>query len=140
MASLHQFILSESVSLDRDTNRISYFHIVEQVNASEFPTALMQCVATATWSSETGDHERDFQMVLRVTPPGSEPQEFPLNFRFEEGKVRHRLIYRLSPIPLPAAGELRFAAILNGEVHRELVLPVLAVQVPVNVGPAANPA
>lgn len=115
MPQLEYFVVCESVSIDRDTNRISLFNIIEDlrpVSTKMGDAPVVQITAVACWNRQAGDEERDFQSVLRLRAPGDEPKEFPLNFRME--RPRHRLTFRLLGIPSLRPGELIFELLLNG--------------------------
>ncbi len=61
MPKLEYFLVAESVSVDQQTNRISFFNVVEQVNVPVFPFTIPQIVAVASWNTEEGDAKRTFR-------------------------------------------------------------------------------
>jgi hypothetical protein len=113
MARLEFFVVSESVSVDQQTNRLSLFNVIEQVASTNFPSALPSAVAVSMWIAEDGDDVRDFQCTLRITLPNGNPYEFASNFKFRAR--RHRVIQRVEGFPLNEPGVLRFEVLLNGE-------------------------
>lgn len=113
MARLEFFVVSESVSVDQQTNRLSLFNVLEQVASTNFPSALPSAVAVSMWMAEGGDDVRDFQCTLRITLPNGSPYEFASNFKFRAS--RHRVIQRVEGFPLNEPGVLRFEVLLNGE-------------------------
>jgi len=113
MARLEFFVVSESVSVDQQTNRLSLFNIIEQVASTKFPSVLPAAVAVSMWMAEAGDDVRDFQCTLRFTLPNGNRHEFASNFKFRAR--RHRVIQRVEGFPLNEPGVLRFEVLLNGE-------------------------
>lgn len=123
MPTLEYFVICESVSTDKDTNRVSLFNIVEEVNLHRRAEQgvprngipIVQFVAVSCWNRLPGDEGNDFQAMLRIHPtaPDVEAAEFPLNFTMQNR--RQRLLMRIAGIPEMPAGDLRFELLLNGE-------------------------
>jgi hypothetical protein len=113
MARLELFVVSESVSVDQQTNRLSLFNVIEQVASTKFPSVLPAAVAVSMWMADAGDDVRDFQCTLRFTLPNGKQHEFASNFKFRAR--RHRVIQRVEGFPLNEPGMLRFEVLLNGE-------------------------
>uniref|UniRef100_A0A7V4G6T2 Uncharacterized protein n=1 Tax=Desulfobacca acetoxidans TaxID=60893 RepID=A0A7V4G6T2_9BACT len=113
MAHMEFFIVSEEVSVDQQTNRLSLFNVIEQIMAADFPFSLLPCVAVSLWVAEQDDYKIDFQCTLRIISPGSENREFPINFKFLSR--RHRVIHRIHGVPINEPGLLRFEILLNGQ-------------------------
>ena len=112
MAKLEYFLVAESVSVDQSTNRISFFNVVEQVNVSEFPATIPQIIAVAAWNNEEGDDKKDFQVTLRITSPGGEPDDNTHNFRMPAKRSRAILVFQ--GIKLTGPGKLLVVLSLNG--------------------------
>lgn len=116
MPKLEYFLVCESVSIDKDTNRVSLFHVVEEfrpVQATENALVVTQLVAVCCWYEESGDAERDFQAVLRLRTPDGKERDFPMNFQMKSR--RQRLLFQLQGVPPLSAGELTFEVWLNGK-------------------------
>ena len=113
MARLEFFVVSEGISVDQFTNRLSLFNILEEVASPNFPFVLPSAVAVSLWMMEAGDDERDLQCMLRVTMPNVAKIEFTTNFK-TSGR-RHRVIQTIQGVPLNEPGVLRFEVLLNGE-------------------------
>lgn len=111
MARLEYFLVAESVSVDQQTNRISFFNVVEQVSSSKFPATIPQIIAVAGWNTDEGDDKKDFQVTVRITSPGGEPKDFHLNFRM--GAKRSRAILVFQGIKLAGPGKLVVELSLN---------------------------
>jgi hypothetical protein len=114
MPKLEYFVVSESVSVDQTTNRVSLFNVLEDVRSPEFPVTIPQIVATTAWNREPSDGDIDYQTMLRVYPPGEEaPKEFPLNFKIEHDRLRH--FHFISSLTIQQPGELKFEILINGQ-------------------------
>lgn len=116
MPRLEYFLVCESISTDKDTNRVSLFNIIEGVRVLPPGTPghiLAQFVAVSCWNSEPGDENKDFQAILRINAPGADPKDFEINFTME--RPRQRLCIHIQGIPELEPGELKFEMLLNGE-------------------------
>jgi len=107
------FVVSEDLSVDQQTNRVSLFNVLEQIAGPNFPLVLPSAAAISLWVAEAGDEGRDFQCMLRIILPNARQHDFTSNFRF--GARRHRVIQRLQGFPIDEPGVLRFEVLLNGE-------------------------
>lgn len=125
MARLEYFLVCETVSTDRDTNQTTIVNVFEDVPTPGFPIIIPKCTVIALFRWEAGDEGRDFQAVVRVTPPGEGHRDFNVNFRPEPNTRRHRVMQRIMGLSLSRAGDLRFEILLNGEHKAEHVVTVL---------------
>lgn len=116
MPSLEYFLVAESYSVDRQTNRVSLFNVIETVLTPQFPFAILTMVAVTAWNAEEGDTGQDFQATLRITGPveGGEEQ---LNTNFTINTVRHRTFQNIQGLPIIGPGELRLEILLN-DIHQ----------------------
>ena len=119
MPKLEYFLLAESVSIDRDTNTVSVFHIAEEI-WGRLPAVLPKLVAVSSWSVAEDEQGHDFQVTLRVSQPGiaeSSPPwdypDFPINFT--ANRTRHRIIHEVKDVRVSQFGDLVFEILLNGE-------------------------
>jgi hypothetical protein len=126
MPRLLFFIISESVSVDQRTNKLSIFNVLEELQTVQFPALLPQCAATSLWFRQPGDEDEDFQCILRVAAPNDEPHDFASNFRMT--RHRHRLVQAFQGLPVTAAGDLRFELLLNGTRVAEHIVTVIQTQ------------
>ncbi len=113
MPKLEYFLVAESVSVDQTTNRISIFHILEEIHVAKFPFALPLLAAVAQWNAEDGDVDRDFQVGLVIKPPDGQPKEFSQNFRMIHPRLR--TIMNLVGLPLTQPGTMTVEIKLNGD-------------------------
>lgn len=136
MPKLEYFLVCESVSVDRETNRISLFNVIEDVHlvkpgAEVSLPLVVNFVAVSCWNQDAGDDDQDFQAILRVhTPPADDGaaqyKDLSLNFRMQSR--RQRLLMRLvAPIlPLAHDGKLKFELLLNGKHCAEHEIGIIA--------------
>jgi hypothetical protein len=125
MPKLEYFLVCESVSIDRDTNRVSHFHVLEELRPgpSEQPGHLLaQLAAVCCWYEEPDDVGQDFQALLRLHTPEGNSREFTLNFHMKSR--RQRLVFHLQGIPPVVPGELKFEILLNGKHQAEHIVTV----------------
>ena len=113
MPKLEYFLVSESVSVDQQTNRASLFNILDEVRENKFPTVIPQAVVTSAWDYEVGDENIDYQVKVRVYLLGEEDLKvFPMNVKIEPNN-RHRLFMQLLNLQIKQPGELKFEIFLN---------------------------
>ncbi len=119
MPKLEYFLVCESMSTDSETNRVSLFNVLEDLqvaspestSVSHIPVA--QFVAVSCWNQERGDEVEDFQAIVKIHPPNGEPQQFTTNFKMEQ--PRQRLAFRIQGVPKLEPGQLKFELLINGE-------------------------
>ncbi len=122
MARLEYFLVAESLAVDRFTNRISLFHVIEEIRSASFPIVIPQAVAVSHWIAEAGDEGVDFQARLHMTTPDGVESNFPQNFRLVDRAGR--VIFGMSGVSIAREGVLRFELFLNGKstaTHEVLV-------------------
>jgi hypothetical protein len=118
MPKLEYFLVSESISVDRDQNAVSVFNILEEVAIPKTgPGVIATLVAVSSWIFDVEDVGKDFQVTLKVILPevaGPDiTKEFPINFTAP--KSRQRIYHRISGLPLQKASDVIFELLLNGE-------------------------
>ena len=115
MPALEYFLVSESISVDQDTNSLSLFGILEGLSGP-LPISVDKLVATSCWNMSEGEQDKDFQVALRITLDGEIlPESEELNVNFTTSRPRHRIFHFLRGLALPTAGSLVFEVLLNGE-------------------------
>ena len=117
MPKLEYFLVAESVSVDQDTNSVSIFNVLEEIEAAELPVVVPKMVAISSWLVAEHEHDSDFQVTLRFSGGGfEEAEEHPFNMR--RGKrARHRIFHWFKGVPFKKFGTVSFEVLLNGE-HR----------------------
>ena len=114
MPKLEYFLVSESVSVDQGTNRVSLFNILEEFRPNQFPTSIPQAIVTSAWNYESGDENIDYQVKVRISLSGEErSQDFLMNFKMEPN--RYRLFQEIVNIPIQQPGELKFEVFINNK-------------------------
>ena len=114
MPSLEYFVVCESSSVDRYTNRVSLFNVLEHIATTGFPGVFPQGIcAVIGWNMRREEVGQDLQVVLRIEIPGEEPRDLSKNFTVRT--KRHRTILTLQGLPLPRPGEYRFKILLDGD-------------------------
>ncbi len=115
MPKMEYFVVCESISIDHQTNRVSLFNIIEDlqpVGPEVQGDIIGQFVAVSSWNKSPEDEGKDFQVIHRIHTSGGEPKDFSLNFRMEN--PRQRLVLRIQGIPPVHPGILRIELLLNG--------------------------
>jgi hypothetical protein len=97
---------AQSSAVDSQTGRLSLFHLLEQVQATSFPTA-MSLTLVGMFAREAG--EPDEQSVRLKVDLGETPVfDSSVNFSFQ-GKQRSRVLMAMNGLGIPAAGRLTFS-------------------------------
>jgi hypothetical protein len=125
MPKLEYFLVCESVSIDKDTNRVSIFHVVEEfrpLQATENALVVTQLVAVCCWYEEADDAGKDFQTILRLCTPDGKERDFPMNFQMKSR--RQRLLFQLQGVPPLSPGDLTFEVWLNGKRQASHIVTV----------------
>jgi hypothetical protein len=102
---------AQSSAVDSQTGRLSLFHLLEQVQATSFPTAL-SLTLVGMFVRGAGEPE-DQSIRLKVELDESAIFDSSVNFSFQ-GKQRSRVLMALNGLAIPSAGTLSFS-FLSGE-------------------------
>lgn len=102
---------AQSSAVDSQTGRLSLFHLLEQVQATNFPTA-MSLTLVGMFTREAGDPD-DQSVRLKVELGETAILDSSVNFSFQ-GKQRSRVLMALNGLAIPSAGNLSFS-FLSGE-------------------------
>jgi len=116
MAKLEYFIVAESLSTDRETNRVSVFNVLEEITA-KLPTHFPRLTAVSAWNMAPEDRGQDFQVTLRIPQPWkeTEPKHLDFHVNFTTERSRHRVYHHIEGVPLKQGGDLKLQVLLNGE-------------------------
>ncbi len=113
-----------SVSIDRFTNRMSLFNVVEQINSPSFPLWMPEIsFVVAILRGEGDPQEFTAKTELRLGDKVLVQSNAPISFK--NGPIA-RNILNLRGIPIPAPGELTYRFPLDGEETATILIPVLA--------------
>ncbi len=115
MPTLEYFLISEGVSVDQRTNRLSIFNVFENVNAYDFPANVPLVIAVVSLIKEDEDQGKNFQLLLKIhSPEEKKTFEFSMNFIME--RERHRLLLNVDNMQIKAPGIITFEIYLNGDL------------------------
>jgi hypothetical protein len=113
MPRLEYFLVAEATSIDRETNNISIFNVLNDVRFESLPVIIPKGVAISCWiaSEQEIAEKSQLQAVLRIHAPGDEPRVYRGNFTCDV-RVQH-ILFEIVGMKIGAAGELRFDLDLN---------------------------
>jgi len=112
---LEYFIVSESYSIDHDSNKVSIFDILEEITVDEdkLPLRLPQACAVATWIVEEGDNKIEWQAKVRITNFEDKANDYTINLAFVEDALRHRIAFTIGHLPITKLGNMTVELLLN---------------------------
>src|SRR5438067_2048409 len=115
MASLEYFLVVESVSIDQATNRVSLFHVLEELGAKAFPAFVPQMVAVSSWNVPQEEWAQAIPVSLRVFAPGALEPTHEHSLTLEPGDTaRRRSLFGILGFLFDQPGDWRFELLLNG--------------------------
>jgi hypothetical protein len=115
-------IVSQSVAVDRFTNRLSLFNIVEAFQAPRFPLLIPE-VVVVSFIRRDENEPNIFETDLVVNLNGNRIGMSHLNVNFE-GRLYVRLIANFQNLPILAAGDLEFTIPLPNSEPIRTSIPV----------------
>lgn len=114
MPRLEYFVVSESVSIDKNRNTVSIFHVMNKIGLSPLPGAIPMLSAISGWEfSETELKDKaEFQVKFEFRTPGStEPKIFRSNLN---SSVRFKNVHlEIQEVPIEQAGDLKVTLYLD---------------------------
>jgi len=113
---------AEGIVRDVDTNNISAYNILEQLNSPGFPLFKQQVHYFAFLSREDAEPS-NYDLNLVVSNNDQTLLEVPLTADFQD-QLRNRQIVRIGGIAIPSPGQLIFRLL-----HGEQELSVYSVQI-----------
>jgi len=115
MPHLEYFLVSESISVDILTNRISLFHVLEEVGFPRVPFHISEFSISSAWDLEEEELGHEVHTSVRITVPGIEdPVLIPQDFLAE--RHRHRVNLGVLGLEVRDFGAILFELLLDG-VH-----------------------
>jgi hypothetical protein len=109
---------AESVVRDTETNSISIFNMIEELNASEFPV-LMPKLSVFFLVERTDEERKQYDAVIDLNLDEQHIGQASMSGDFE-GKLRTRIILVIQGIVIEHPGRLTAKLTLNGDVISEL--------------------
>ena len=114
-------IIAESMAIDRDTNNLSLFNIIEQAqipeppelsdtsNGDTLPAVPLKLVVVTLFSRSEPDQGERKEVRLVVAMPNGRVAETPLRFDVDlESAARNRTRINVGTLPLAGQGEYLF--------------------------------
>jgi len=105
--------LAQSVAIDRSTNRISLFNILESLITDPKGLILQEMVAVSIWIFDKSEFGTDHQLQLSIIAPDGSAHG-PFNQNFTVTAIRHRLINTFESHEFDQEGDWTFRASLDG--------------------------
>jgi hypothetical protein len=150
-------LCSESGSIDRDTNRMSHFNVVDQLtttvqhsapqpaNDKRIPAFLIgsfKLQVVSVWARESGDDpEAEYEMEFSVKRPEDDKPQNPVQSTFRFSGSVHRLVINLeiAQRPQPVSGDFAFESRLRKKgsktwLTQSYALPVDVVEIAADGG------
>ncbi len=124
MPKLEYFLVAESVSIDRDQNRVSVFNILEEVSIPKSgPKIVPYLVALSSWIIAPEDQGEDFQVSVELAGPNlDDTLVFSVNFTAKGNRQRTRI--GISGMPIERIGDVVFSLKLNGRQTASHILTI----------------
>jgi hypothetical protein len=123
MPQLEYFLVARGAVVDRFTNTLSIFGVIDDLTPRRLPAVMLRVVAVMGWNATREEFGQDVNGQLRIVIPG-QPDPIVLPFAFRVDALRHRQLGSFVGLPVPAAGEIAFELLLNDAPlahHRVLV-------------------
>jgi hypothetical protein len=99
-------VVSEGVSRDAETNTMSIFHIIENINSPSFPLFIQKLVVLNLFERLSVDPPI-FDSTVRVLINELQLHEVPIRINFED-KLKSRAILTVGGLVIPNPGTLIF--------------------------------
>ena len=113
MTRLNLFLCAEGVIVDRRSNNVSVFTILEEVKPQELPIVLAQFVVLAILERDEGDPDKcDCTLAISLNDEGIFEQHMEVDF---QGKPRVRQMVHFGGVPIEKPGTLTASLELGGE-------------------------
>jgi hypothetical protein len=101
--------LAQSGAVDSASNRISLFHIIEQMQSRAFPAPMPSMLLTMLFEKEAGDANTAL-LHTQAALDGSPLMDTQLNLSFQ-GRPRTRVMAGINGLSLPKPGLLVFSVL-----------------------------
>lgn len=132
MPDLLFFVPSESCSIDAGSNRVSIFHVCEQLNLIAFPGLIPHISFVTLWQKDPGeDTDRLFQQVIELSDPDGTTL-CRTQAKFQLKRRRHRLISIVNNVQIHRAGVHRIQVHLTdeeGKISEETLVKSFPIEV-----------
>jgi hypothetical protein len=134
MPRLLLFVPSESVSIDQQTNRLSVFHVLEQINLPSFPATLRELYIVTLWQrNRSEDPSQNFFQTIDLRDPDGTALSEPRRVQFQLSKKRHRLVSIVNNLQIHRAGQHEMRLYIHPQGETEMRDEFLAAAFPLEV-------
>jgi hypothetical protein len=116
------FVVSEGASVDRNSNALSIFNMMEEINPVGLPLIIPTLVVIQVVEREDSDPD-ELRGHLTITNNERSPNGFPSDILFH-GNRRARLTVRINGLPVHEAGTLVFRYTAGAFLDCQLTLVV----------------
>jgi len=106
---LKLFTCADSHALDGPSNRVSAFHILEDLGAPSFPIAIPH-LSIIAMLERTASESEDVPLTFKIYMDKTEQAQIPFDLRFQ-GKLRVRALADLHGVVVQGPGTLRIACL-----------------------------
>ena len=118
------FLCVESAVIDKTTNRLSLFHVLEQINAASFPVPCPKFSVVTVVSRNLNEPNKE-ELEVRLSLNRKHIVSMPISIDFQKGKLS-RFIGELQGLVLPGPGILRASLRHNNRTVNTWDIEILA--------------
>lgn len=118
-------LCAAGVSVDRFSNRLSIFNVLEQLSAPGFPIWVPELAFVVVLRRDDNDESR-FQTQGQVQMGDNLIAETAVTVDFEGGNTT-RQILNFQGLPVPSPGDLTFRFLLPGHDPAAVTIPVVRI-------------
>lgn len=123
---------SQLVSVDRFTNTLSLFNIIEQINAPTFPFVMPQIFVASIWQRSDAEQGFPFEShIFLLDPSGKTRQEWKADWVFDQPRHRHLLL--AANIEFESPGNYVFKIFINKKNEPLAEVPAKTIELPVQI-------
>src|SRR5947208_3154590 len=105
-------VASDSAAIDLSTNRLSIFHIIEEINSPAFPTLVPTLTIVTLIEKEDGDNDNIGVRILAMLN-GSQISEFPVTIAPTCSRIAVRKLASPASKPLAAITRPAISSVLS---------------------------
>jgi Family of unknown function (DUF6941) len=102
-------------AIDRDTNSISIFEIIDELNAPSFPLLVQKMVIVVIFRREKVSEAESVESKIRIVMEEDLLFESDFTFNFNVNSRRNRTRLALDGFVIPKPGIVRFEILLEGK-------------------------
>ncbi len=143
MPELEFFAVAESLSVDQNTNRLSLFNLVEEIQVIKLPPGVVlvppQLFAVSSWNMTPDDNGKHFRVGLKCKVEGREAVEMG-TLDFNTDRKRQRVIVALVglPVSVEAPCDLRLEVYLNDDYKASHLISATIAEMPAPPQPVTS--